>query len=98
MTSQIFKLAIAAAAVAVSIPAFARAEETSFQRDGYTYVYSVKETGNTKQIRGKYYPGAKSFALDVRNGRVEGTINDAGVAFPLASVPSAITGSLASAD
>lgn len=98
MTSQIFKLAIAAAAFAVSAPALAKAEETSFQRDGYTYVYSVKETGNTKHIRGKYYPGGKSFALEVRNGRVEGTVNDAGVAFPLSAVPAASGGALASAN
>lgn len=98
MTSQIFKLAIAAAAFAVSAPAFAKGEEASFQKDGYTYVYKVSETGNTKHIRGKYYPGGKSFALEVRNGRVEGTMNDAGIAFPLSSVPAGSGGALASAD
>ncbi len=98
MTSQIFKLAIAAAAFAVSAPAFAKAEETSFQKDGYTYVYNVKEVGNTKHIRGKYYPGGKTFALEVRNGRVEGTVNEAGVAFPLSAAASKSGGALASAN
>ncbi len=98
MTSQILKLAIATVAVAVSVPAFAKAEESSFQKDGYTYVYSVSTTGNTKHITGKYYPGARPFALEVRNGRVEGTMNDAGISFPLASAANQANGALASAD
>lgn len=95
---KIFALAAAAVAVLASTAAFAKAEETSFQRDGYTYVYSVSQKGSTKQIRGKYYPGGRSFALEVRNGRVEGTINDSNVAFPLASAASDNAGALASAN
>jgi opacity protein-like surface antigen len=94
---KIFAIAAAAAAVLASTAAFAKAEETSFQKDGYTYVYSVSEKGNTKHIRGKYYPGAHSFALEVRNGRVEGTVNDANVAFPLAAAATQSSGALASA-
>ncbi|MFT3967562.1 MAG: hypothetical protein QM690_16940 [Sphingobium sp.] len=93
----LFKLAIAATAVAASTAAFAKAEQKSFQKDGYTYVYSVSEKGATKQIRGKYYPGGREFALEVRNGRVEGTMNNSAVAFPLASVQSS-QGALASAN
>ncbi|MCE7796059.1 hypothetical protein LWE61_05725 [Sphingobium sufflavum] len=98
MTSPIFKLVLAAAAIAVSVPALAKTEETSFQRDGYTYVYSVTEKGSTKHIRGKYYPGGRSFALEVRNGRVEGTVAESGVSFPLSAIARPTGDALASAD
>jgi ABC-type amino acid transport substrate-binding protein len=94
---KIFALAAATAAVFVSTAAFAKAETTSFQRDGYTYVYSVSEKGDAKHISGKYYPGGRSFALDVRSGRVEGVVNDSRVAFPLASVETQAGAELASA-
>ncbi|HEX7852958.1 MAG TPA: hypothetical protein VF503_04610 [Sphingobium sp.] len=93
----LFKLALAATAVAASTAAFAKAEEKSFQKDGYTYVYSVTEKGATKQIRGKYFPGGREFALEVRNGRVEGTMNNSSVDFSLASVANS-TDALASAN
>ncbi|MET0137850.1 MAG: hypothetical protein ABW192_05645, partial [Sphingobium sp.] len=71
----------------------------SFQRDGYTYVYNVTEKGSTKQIRGKYYPGGRSFALEVRKSRVAGKVNGAGVSFPLSVVDGQkASGALASAD
>lgn len=98
MTSQILKLALATAALAVSAPVFAKGDNISFQRDGYTYVYQVKDAGNAKQIRGKYYPGGRSFALNVRNGRVEGNMNGAVVAFPLAEVEVTANNTLASAN
>lgn len=84
--NMFFKLAIAATAVAASTTAFAKVEEKSFEKDGYTYVYSVTEKGNAKHIRGKYYPGGREFALEVRNGRVAGTMNSAAIDFSLASV------------
>jgi hypothetical protein len=98
MNSKIFKLALAAAVAVVSTSALAKAEETSFQKDGYTYVYNVTEKGSTRHIRGKYYPGGNDFALEVRNGRVEGTVNSKGVAFSLNSVSTAAGGALASAN
>lgn len=95
---KIAKLVVAAVAVLASTAAFAKAEEHSFQKDGYTYVYTVTETGNTRQIRGKYFPGGREFALEVRNGRVEGTMNNNAVAFPLASVGTGSGDALASAN
>lgn len=96
---KIFKLALAAAAVAASTAAFAGTEQQSFERDGYTYVYSVTQKGDAKQIRGKYYPGGTSFALNVRNGRVQGTMNNNSVAFPLTAVVASNSGdALASAN
>ncbi|CAN5242828.1 hypothetical protein BH10PSE13_BH10PSE13_25070 [soil metagenome] len=95
---KIFALAAATVAVLASTAAVAKSEQTSFQRDGYTYVYNVSEKGSTKHIRGKYYPGGRSFALEVRNGRVEGTVNDSRVAFPLAAVTMQTGGALASAN
>ncbi|HEX7874501.1 MAG TPA: hypothetical protein VF475_16430 [Sphingobium sp.] len=94
---SLFKLALATTAIVASTAAFAKAEEKSFQRDGYTYVYSVSEKGSTKNIRGKYYPGGREFALEVRNGRVEGTMNNSAIAFPLAAVVSS-SDTLASAN
>ncbi|MET0241101.1 MAG: hypothetical protein ABW184_14515 [Sphingobium sp.] len=87
MNTRIFKLAFAVAALAgASVASMAQAEDATFQKDGYTYVYNVTEKGNTKHIRGKYYPGNREFALEVRNGRVEGTVNESSVAFPVSSI------------
>lgn len=87
----VFKIALAAVAVAASTSAFAE----QFERDGYTYVYSVTQKANAKEIRGKYYPGGREFALQVRNDRVRGTINGNQVNFP---VSVAGDSALASAD
>ena len=89
----IFKIALATTAVAATTPSFAE----TFERDGYTYVYNVTQKADTKQIEGKYYPGAREFALKVRNDRVSGTINGNRVSFPVSAAADA-TGTLASAD
>jgi hypothetical protein len=99
MTSRILKIAIAAAILSGSSMAFAKDGDSRFERDGYTYVYNVTEQAGTRQIRGKYYPGARSFALEVRNSRVAGTVNGSGVSFPLSAIEGQkASGALASAD
>jgi hypothetical protein len=97
MTKTIIKLATAAALLAgTAQAAFAKSEQQSFERDGYTYVYTKSLQGKTTLLRGTYYPGGKPFALEVRNGRVEGSMNEAPVGFSLNKVP-ATNGALASA-
>jgi len=94
---KIFALAAATVAVLASTAAVAKSEQLRFQKDGYTYVYTVSEKDGAKHIRGQYYPGGRSFALDVRNSRVAGTVDRSRVAFPLASVTSGTGSELASA-
>lgn len=84
MKSPTRPLAMAAVTfISLSGTAFAKADETTFERDGYTYVYSVKDSGNAHQITGQYFPGGRRFTLNVRNGRVEGVMNEKRVAFAL---------------
>ena len=69
----------------------ASAETQKFEKDGYTYVYSTREVGKSTLIDGRFYPGARPFALRVRNNRVEGTVEGHSIAFPLSRVDKADT-------
>jgi hypothetical protein len=82
-----FKVAtVAAILIGAAAPVVGNAEERSFESGGQKYVYTTTQKGNVQHIQGRYYPGGHSFDLEVRNGRVEGTMHDRSVAFPLSRV------------
>lgn len=78
--------AIAAFALAVPAVALAQPEQTRFEHDGFTYVFTARDAGKAKIIAGKRYPGADSFRLIVSNGRVRGTSAGKTVEFRLSEV------------
>lgn len=94
--TKFLNTAIAALALAIPAAAFAETATTSFERDGYTYVYTTKEKDGATILAGKRYPGAESFRLVVENGRVRGISNGRPVSFSLSEVESSHTRKLAS--
>lgn len=87
---------IAALAIAIPAAAFAETATTTFERDGYTYVYTSREKDGATILAGKRYPGAESFRLVVENGRVRGISNGRPVSFKLSEVKSGDASRLAS--
>jgi hypothetical protein len=94
--TKFLKTTIAALALAVPVAAFAETDTTTFERDGYTYVYTTKEKGGATILAGKRYPGAEVFRLVVENGRVRGISNGRPVSFRLSEVEPADARELAS--
>lgn len=78
--------AFAAFALAAPVAALAQPEETRFEHDGFTYVFTAHDAGKTKIITGKRYPRGDSFRLVVSNGRVRGTSAGKAVEFRLSEV------------
>jgi len=78
--------AIAAAAIATPAVASAEPSQSRFEHEGFTYVFTARDTGAAKIIAGKRYPGAESFRLVVSNGRVRGTSAGNPVEFRLTEV------------
>lgn len=78
--------AIAAFALAVPAIALAQPEQSRFEHDGFTYVFTARDAGKAKIIAGNRYPGADSFRLVVSNGRVRGTSAGKAVEFRLSEV------------
>ena len=75
-------LSIFAAAAAISVAAPAAAETSSFEHEGYTYIYKVEQKGGSRVISGTRYPGAVRFRLSLRDGNVKGISNGVRVGFP----------------
>lgn len=88
---SVLSILAAPAAVMLATPAHAKPDETgSFEHDGYTYVYTVKDRGESQIIRGYRYPGGAAFSLRVRDGMVSGTSNGTPVHFSLSDAEGAI--------
>lgn len=80
----------AAAAISLAAPVAAETAETSsFEHDGYTYVYKVEQKGGAQVISGKRYPGGARFTLRVRDGMVDGVSNGVAVRFGAADAKGA---------
>jgi hypothetical protein len=78
-------MTIAIAASALLLPAIAQAEDYTIERDGVTYVYTVKTDKDRTVISGtadRFTP----FRLVVRGQRVTGEYNGKQVAFSLRDV------------
>ncbi len=77
----------AVAALTLSAPA-AFASEHSFTRDGITYTYTIADKDGRQVIEGAANKGDK-FRLTVRNGWVDGYVNQTRVSFraPKAKAP-----------
>lgn len=82
------KFLVSAAALAAIVPAAALAEPVKgqFEHEGYSYVFTATEKGDSRIISGKRYPGAEAFRLVVADGRVRGTSAGKPVSFRLAEV------------
>ncbi|MDF7775764.1 hypothetical protein P1X14_10945 [Sphingomonas sp. AOB5] len=78
MTKLLF--AAAAATLAFATPAMAQDAVTSFTQDGVSYTYTTKKVGELTVIEGRTAPGGE-FRLEVRDGRVRGTMNSMPVSF-----------------
>jgi len=91
MTRLIFPT-IAAAFVTFTSPAFAGqdAPGRSFVHDGVTYIYTAVQQGKNRVIEGTASDGGK-FELTVRNGWVDGYVNNQRVTFAVPRKPLAKT-------
>jgi len=82
---------LALAATAVSAPALASTESSSFKHEGVEYSYAVKNVGSKKIVTGTSSNG-EPFRLMITDTRVRGTYNGRPVSFsrenvePLGSV------------
>ena len=74
------KLFVAAMAIAAAAPAIA-GEPVRFERDGQTYVYTVREAKGAQVIQGRRFPSGSAFRLVVKNGRASGVSGGVPVAF-----------------
>lgn len=72
--------AAAGVSIAFAAPAYAQDGKTSFNRDGVDYSYTTKKVGEITVIEGRTSPGGP-FRLEVRDGRVRGTVNSQSVSF-----------------
>ncbi|NML05542.1 hypothetical protein [Sphingomonas sp. G-3-2-10] len=72
--------AAAGLTIAFAAPAYAQDGKTSFVRDGVDYSYTTKKVGQITVIEGRTSPGGE-FRLEVRDGRVRGTMNSQPVSF-----------------
>jgi len=92
---SIFAFAAAAvpAAIILASPASAEPDRNgSFEHDGYTYVYKVRDQGEAQLIQGRRYPDGAAFSLRVRNGMVSGVSNGASVSFRVADAAGSAKG------
>lgn len=80
-----FYAAFALFSLAITSPAIAKSEKTSFTRDGVSYTYSQSKVGNSTVVRGVSTPGS-SFYLVIRGNRVTGTADGVPVSFQLSDV------------
>lgn len=74
-----FLFAAAAAALTFTAPA-AIAGERSFTHEGVTYTYSITTKDKVQVLAGRTSKGGE-FRLNVKNGWVEGYVNDTRVSF-----------------
>ncbi|MBB4841385.1 MULTISPECIES: hypothetical protein [Sphingomonas] len=74
-----FLFAAAAATLAFTAPA-AIAGERSFTHEGVTYTYSVTSKDKVQVLEGRTNKGGE-FRLNVKNGWVDGYVNDTRVSF-----------------
>ena len=82
----------ATATIFTAVPALAETGgESSFTHEGRTYVYKVADKGTARYITGRSYPHGGSFALRVRDGKVDGTSNGTPVRFDVAEARDAMT-------
>lgn len=83
-------ISFTAVAVALSVTSIAHAQEKeTFEHDGVTYVYTVKQVGETQRITGYHYPAGSRFSLAVRNGTVTGNYNGTPVRFDVSEASAA---------
>lgn len=73
------------AALSLSAPAHADTTKGSFEHEGSTYVYTVKDRGDVQLISGTAEDGAP-FRLVVNKNSVRGTYNGNRVSFDRADV------------
>jgi hypothetical protein len=76
----------AATALLVASPAFARAPERTFTRDGGTYTYTSTTQGDVQVLEGSALPNGESFHLVVHKGWVSGKAAGARVSFRVPKV------------
>ncbi len=81
-----FLFAAAAAALTFTAPA-AIAGERSFTHEGVTYTYSVVSKDKGQVLEGRTNKGG-DFRLNVKNGWVDGYVNDTRVSFRAPKVKS----------
>ncbi|NYT41877.1 hypothetical protein HZY97_13990 [Sphingomonas sp. R-74633] len=74
-----FLFAAAAAVLTFTAPA-AFAGDRTFTHEGVTYTYSVTTKDNAQVLEGKTSEGG-DFRLSVKNGWVDGYVNDSRVSF-----------------
>ena len=74
-----FLFAAAAAALTFTAPA-AIAGDRTFTHEGVTYTYSVTSKDKAQVLEGKTSEGG-AFRLSVKNGWVDGYVNDSRVSF-----------------
>jgi hypothetical protein len=74
-----FFFAAAAAALTFAAPT-AIASERSFTHEGVTYTYSITTRDKAQILEGRTSKGGE-FRLNVKNGWVEGYVNDTRVSF-----------------
>jgi len=74
-----FLFAVAAAALPFPAPA-AIASDRSFTHEGVTYTYSVTTKDKVQVLEGRTNKGGE-FRLNVKNGWVDGYVNDTRVSF-----------------
>jgi hypothetical protein len=72
------------AALLLSLPVAAFASERSFERDGVTYVYTSKRSGDVTVLEGKAFPGGSTYTLTVRGTKVTGRVGGTPVSFRIA--------------
>ncbi|MCB2014438.1 MAG: hypothetical protein R3E11_07395 [Sphingobium sp.] len=81
----------AALSVSLAGPVNAKnSDEETFKYDGVTYVYKVENEGSAQIIKGKSYPGNKSFTLRVNDETVRGIYGDQSVNFKVKDAKNAI--------
>ncbi|MCJ8159199.1 hypothetical protein [Sphingomonas sp. LaA6.9] len=76
------------AALAGTSAIAASSTETTFEHDGYTYIYKSEVNDGRKVISGRRFPGNVPFRLVVNNGRVRGTTDGRPVSFKLSEIES----------
>lgn len=88
---RMLSVIVATATIFTAVPALAETDgESSFTYEGRTYVYTVAQKGDAQYITGRSYPNGGSFALRVRDGKVNGTSNGNSVRFDVADAQGAI--------
>ena len=93
----IIKLSIAAAAMALSVPALATPAEPAaitLEHEGRSYVYTVRDQRSARIIEGVEQTSGTPFSLRVRGDMVRGRYGSAPVAFRVSDARGTVTQTL----